>query len=452
MIEPAVEKMNCLSGVREQYENFPYPYRQPEDEKKRLVNTIPDYLPKISHYCYKGKKVFSNSFRALIAGGGTGDTTIFLAEQLRDTDAEIVYIDLSTASMDIARQRAAIRGLNNIKWIHGSLLDIGRMGLDKFDYISSTGVLHHLEDPTEGLRSLKSVLKDDGAMGLMVYGKYGRTGIYQIQELMRLVNTNEPDMRVQLDNTRAIFKTLPETNWFMRRFRYVQDASGSGQDKYEKLIFEKTLEKDIELFDVYLHTQDRPYTVGQVYEWLSSCELELVDFINNKSCYRAQTYINDPDLMQKIEKLSIDKQQAIAEVMCGTLGQHFFYASQIKNTIADLEDLDNIPAFYKCISHEQIYNAVKDQPPGKAMKIEVNNGECAEILINNNTKYIFRYMDGKTSLKKIMEFVKEDNRMEKNKTSNEEIFASIKDIYEVFNMLDIMVLRHKSVPPYKTEL
>ncbi len=447
-----MKEMNCLSEVRKQYENYPYPYREVDDEKKRLVNTIPDYLPKISHYCYNGKKDFSNSFRALIAGGGTGDGTIFLAEQLRNTDAEIVYIDLSTTSMDIARGRAAIRGLDNIKWIHGSLLDLGQMGLGKFDYISSTGVLHHLDDPTEGLRSLKSVLKEDGAMGLMVYGKYGRTGIYHIQELMRLVNTNEPDMRVQLDNTRAIFRSLPETNWFMRRFRFIQDASGSEQNKYEKLIFEKSLEKDIELFDVYLHAQDRPYTVGQLYEWLNSCELDLVDFINNKSCYRPQTYINDPDLIQKIKKLPTDKQQAIAEVMCGTLGQHFFYASQIKNTIADLEDLDNIPFFYKCISHEQIYNAMINQPVGKTMKIEINNGEFAEIPIKNHSKYIFKHLDGNTSLKKIIELVKEDNQLETNKISNEEIFASIKEIYEVFNILDIMVLKHKSVPSFKTQL
>ena len=38
---------------------------------------------------------------ALVAGGGTGDATIFLAEQLRHTNARVVHLDLSAASIAI---------------------------------------------------------------------------------------------------------------------------------------------------------------------------------------------------------------------------------------------------------------------------------------------------------------------------------------------------------------
>ena len=37
---------------------------------------------------------------------GTGDATIFLAEQLRATNAEIVHLDMSHASTALAQQRA----------------------------------------------------------------------------------------------------------------------------------------------------------------------------------------------------------------------------------------------------------------------------------------------------------------------------------------------------------
>ena len=93
--------------------------------------------------------------------------------------------------MNIAKQRAQIRGLNNIKWHLESILNIPKMNLGLFDYINCSGVLHHLESPDEGLKSINSVLKEDGVMGLMVYGQYGRTGVYQIQELARLVNGDE---------------------------------------------------------------------------------------------------------------------------------------------------------------------------------------------------------------------------------------------------------------------
>lgn len=40
----------------------------------------------------------------------------------------------------------------------------------KFDLIISTGVIHHLEDPSSALEYFYNNLKDDGAISLMVYG------------------------------------------------------------------------------------------------------------------------------------------------------------------------------------------------------------------------------------------------------------------------------------------
>ena len=51
--------------------------------------------------------------------------------------------------------------------------EIGR----SFDLVVCTGVLHHLPDPDCGLRALRDVLRPSGAMRLMVYARYGRTGI-----------------------------------------------------------------------------------------------------------------------------------------------------------------------------------------------------------------------------------------------------------------------------------
>ena len=84
-----------------------------------------------------------------------------LAHQLRDTDARIVYVDLSEASMAVAKSRIEARGLGRrVEWIHGSLLDVPKWGLDRFDYVNCSGVLHHLADPPAGLAALRSVLKD----------------------------------------------------------------------------------------------------------------------------------------------------------------------------------------------------------------------------------------------------------------------------------------------------
>ena len=189
---------NHLPQVRSQYEALPYPPCDPQDDHKRLVRTWLEDLPMINHYCFAGKQSFQNQFRALVAGGGTGDATIFLAEQLRATNAQIVHLDMSRASIAIAQERARIRGLSNISWVHDSLLNLPTLGLGEFDYINCSGVLHHLADPDQGLNALRSVLKpagndngnSAGAVGLMVYATIGRTAVYQTQALMRLVNHN----------------------------------------------------------------------------------------------------------------------------------------------------------------------------------------------------------------------------------------------------------------------
>ena len=141
---------NFLPAVRSQYEALPYPPCNPEDDRTRLVQTWLEDLPMINHYCFAGKQSFKNNFRALVAGGGTGDATIFLAEQLRATNAQIVHLDMSQASIAIAQQRAKIRGLANITWVHDSLLNLPMLGLGEFDYINCSGVLHHLADPDAG--------------------------------------------------------------------------------------------------------------------------------------------------------------------------------------------------------------------------------------------------------------------------------------------------------------
>ena len=78
---------SSLSPVHEQYEALPYPSRDPAEERQRLLATWLDSLAMINHYCFAGEQDFKNGFRILVAGGGTGDTTICLAEQLRGTNA-----------------------------------------------------------------------------------------------------------------------------------------------------------------------------------------------------------------------------------------------------------------------------------------------------------------------------------------------------------------------------
>jgi SAM-dependent methyltransferase len=106
--------MPSIAAVQEQYEALPYPPRDPEEERKRLLRPSTAHLPLVKHVLWGGRRKLDGDFSVLDAGCGTGDATIFMAEQLRGTGARLVALDISTASLGIARDRAAVRGLDGI--------------------------------------------------------------------------------------------------------------------------------------------------------------------------------------------------------------------------------------------------------------------------------------------------------------------------------------------------
>merc|ERR1719228_6334 len=91
--------------------------------------------------------------------------------------------------MAIAQQRVDIRQLDSIKFVLGTIESVPRLELGKFDFFESTGVLHHLSNPQQGLQVLVDSLHEEGGGYIMLYARVGRTGIYQLQDLVQLVNT-----------------------------------------------------------------------------------------------------------------------------------------------------------------------------------------------------------------------------------------------------------------------
>ena len=65
-----------------QYEAFPYPRRDPRDEAKRLIVGSPSHLYEVDHWVFGATRPADRPLRALFAGGGTGDGTLMLAQQM----------------------------------------------------------------------------------------------------------------------------------------------------------------------------------------------------------------------------------------------------------------------------------------------------------------------------------------------------------------------------------
>ena len=430
-----MESINTpIDEVKAHYEQYPYPLRRPEDEKQRLFEITLDKLELINFYGFKGQQNFDNQFRVLVAGGGTGDSTLYLAEQLRDKQAEVVYIDLSSASMYIAQERAKVRKLNNILWNQGSLLELPHRNIGQFDYINCGGVLHYL-DPHDNqtlLSTLKALLKPNGCMGIMIYGQYGRTGVYQMQKLMQLINAQTTDMATKVDNTQAILRELPPSNWFKRA---------------EELFAVDLQFGDIGLYDLFLHSQDRAYTVLELYELLEHCGLYFVNYVSQRRIlYNPETFIKNQKLLALIQQLQPKYQQAIAELISGNIQKHLFYAANQPNTVASLDDLDNVP-FLTSSVQVNIADLI-DKNPGQAVTLFQPNGINLEFQPRQYTQAIFSHLDGHSSLKELFAQVRAD--YQDDTLLDQTLLEDFRPIYQAFNYLDLMLLRHKTVSRFKT--
>ena len=320
---------SSLDNVRAQYEALPYPPRDPRDEAIRLITGTPSHLLEVNHYLFSGRLNFVRPFRALVAGGGTGDACIMIAQQLVDRrcPGEVVYLDLSTASRQICESRAKARGLRNIQFLTGSLLDLPSMPIGEFDYIDCTGVLHHLPDPAAGMRALASVLEPDGGMGVMLYGEYGRSGVYPLQELLRTLAPPSMALEDRLAMAKRLIRFLPTTNLF-RRNPYLNDHVTGG---------------DAGLYDLLLHSCDRAFTVPDIGTMAADSGLRVVAFLEPVR-YEPATYMSDPIIARQASSLPLLERAAFAERLAGNLRTHIFYATRAGfDTVARPEDTSAIP-------------------------------------------------------------------------------------------------------------
>lgn len=293
-----------------QYEAFPYPTRAPRDEAKRLIIGSPGHLKEIDWWVFGATRPTSRPLNVLIAGGGTGDATIMLAQHMARAGraGTITYLDRSASAMAVARERASVRGLTNIIWEQRSLLDLPGSGLGPFDYIDCCGVLHHLPDPAAGVRALLSVLAADGGMGLMVYAPHGRTGVYMMQDALRALAPVEEPPLARVDIARRVLKHMPDSAW-LRKNTYLSDHTAGG---------------DAGIYDLLLNPRDVSFTVPALAGLLGGEGLDITCWLEPLR-YDPLAWLPDPKLRARAEALDPIARAALAEALCGNMSTHVVY-------------------------------------------------------------------------------------------------------------------------------
>ena len=199
--------MNRSEEVRDFYERMPYPAPLTSLDEHRDLYKNPDRRRAEFHLMWPAKQPRGNQ-EILVAGCGTSQAARYA---LREPDARITAIDVSDTSLRHTRDLQRKYNLENLE-LHQLPIERVREIGRSFDLVVCTGVLHHLPDPDHGLRALRDVLRPSGAMRLMVYARYGRAGIYMMQEYCRLleISASATDLRESRRHARSVAGGPPD--------------------------------------------------------------------------------------------------------------------------------------------------------------------------------------------------------------------------------------------------
>jgi len=185
-------------------------------------------------------------------------------------------------------------------------------GLNRqFDLVFATGVLHHLPDPVEGLQALRSVLKPDGSIFIMLYGKYGRDGVYYLQDLFRRIGLTAGSATPrQLGAMASLIEVLPRMHPMAVKARNFGNFMTSRE----------------EMVDLFLHPQDRAYSIPGMFDLLDECDLTL-----QKMVLRAHYSPRCSDLVRsefypQILAMPEREQFAVGELFRAATTMHFAVA------------------------------------------------------------------------------------------------------------------------------
>lgn len=246
---------------------------------------------------------FRDDHSILVAGCGTSQAAKYA---VRYPGAQVVGVDVSAASIQATRDLAAQHQLKNLDVHQLAIEDVGSLGRS-FDQVVCTGVLHHLDDPAVGLAALRAVLVPSGAIDLMLYARYGRTGVAMIQEYCRMLGVRpEPH---DISELVASLRELPIGHPISHLLRNTRDFVD-----------------DDALADALLNPRERAYSVPELFDLLEAGGLQFGRWVR-QAPYRPQCgVVSELAHGRMISSLPETEQFAALELFRGTMVRHSLIA------------------------------------------------------------------------------------------------------------------------------
>ena len=369
--------------IREFYTSHPYPPPLENLDRARDMWRDKNVRRAEFHLLWPGKE-YRADFDVLVAGCGTWQAAKFA---VCHPAARVVAVDVSTTSLEHTEALKQKYDLTNLETRQLAIESAGELD-QHFDLIVCTGVLHHLVDPDAGLRALRSVLKPDGAMYLMVYAPYGRTGVYMFQEYCRRLGIGTSQQ--EIDDLTAVLKTLPEHHPLVSMLRGSRNALDAGA-----------------LVDALLNPRDRAYSVPEVFDFIERNDLLLRRWYWQAAYSPRCGAIADTPHASRLATLPEREQYAEMELWRGLITNHDFlvYRSDVNNDALTVRFDDEQFLRYVPIRRAWTMCIQERLPPGAAGALlnQTHLFDDLFLFVNAQEKQMFEAIDGR---RKVSEIVK----------------------------------------------
>jgi SAM-dependent methyltransferase len=375
--------------IREFYTNHPYPPPITDLDRAREVYRDENVV-RAEYHLFWPYKEYRADIDVLVAGCGTWQSAKFA---LVHPEARVVAIDVSTTSLEHTEALKQKYELANLETRQLPIENAGDLK-QSFDLIVCTGVLHHLVDPEVGLRALRSVLQNDGAMYLMLYAPYGRVGVSMMQEYCRRLGIGTSPQ--EINDLTAALKAMPQHHPLLSMLRGARDAANADA-----------------LVDALLNPRDRTYSVSQLFDFLGTNELSLGRWYWQAAYSPLCGAISTTPHARRLAALPEREQFATMELWRGLIANHDFIVHRSDMNRDDLEVRFDGEDHFRYVPIRRPWTLCVQErlPPGVAGAL-VNQTHLFDdlyVFIDAQEKEMFDAIDGRRSVGEIVETVKSES-------------------------------------------
>ncbi len=369
--------------IREFYTSHPFP-PPVENLDRAREQWQSEHMHRAEFHLLWPHKEYRADLDILVAGCGTFQAAKYA---ICHPKARVTGIDVSTTSL---QHNESLKQKYNLANLEMRQLPIESAGdLDhSFDHIVCTGVLHHLADPDVGLRALRSVLKPDGAMYLMVYAPYGRAGVYMLQEYCRRLGIGTS--KQEISDLIKVLKLLPQHHPLL--------ASQGGSREFAS---------GDALADALLNPRDQSYSVPQLFDFIERNDLTLGRWYWQAPYLPQCGSVATTPHASRLAALPEREQYIEMELLRGLMANHSFVVHRSDSDAPRFHFDDERYMRYVPVRLPWTI-CVQDRVPPGAAGVLVNQTHLFNdlfIIINEHEKRAFEAMDGRRSISEIVEKV-----------------------------------------------